>query len=110
MINFHSITIEAKELIDVFYSPVELYLDDRGEYRNINFSNGDCADVFLTDGSQFLIQYENDQWVCRQFNPKESHAGDPVSNGRLVSVYGPYEFLEDALNDLVAKKNYISVN
>lgn len=110
MINFKSITLEAKDIIDIFHNPVELQFNDEGGARELQFYNGDCADVYLTDGSQFLIQFENGKWICREFIEREPHIDDLTNNGDLTTMYGPYELLEDALNDLIAKKNYLTLN
>ncbi len=109
MINFHSITVEARDLFNVFHNPVEIYIDEEGEIRDIEFQEGDCVDVFLTDGSQFLLQYEQEEWVCRQFisaNPRL----DPLVEGELVTVLGRYRELEEALNHLISRKNYLTLN
>jgi hypothetical protein len=104
MINFHSITIEAQELFNIFHSPGEIYVTEHGEKRDIRFQEGDCADVYLTDGSQYLIHHENGKWICRQFISRDPEIDDMANNGELVTLYGPYEELEEALVDLIADR------
>src|SRR5690625_336265 len=110
MINFQSITIEAKDIFDVFHNPVEIYINEEGDLRNIDFHDGDCADVYQTDGSQFLITLEHGKWTCRQFLEHDPHIDDITNNGNLVTAYGPYDHLDAALHDLIAKRNYITLN
>ncbi|MEX1063078.1 MAG: hypothetical protein WEC12_05705 [Balneolaceae bacterium] len=117
MINFHTITLEAHELFDpetgspnsqVCHSSVGILVNAYGETRNITFHEGDSADVILTDGTHFLMLYENGQWICCQFLPKSPVPGSYFA---LVTLYGPYPELEEALTDLVSKRNYLaSVN
>ncbi len=113
MINFHTITLEAQELYDAetgmpysvtFHNPVEMLFS---KVRNIEFSEGDSADVLLTDGSRYLIILENEKWSSSQLVSRDEEEGDP-SRVELVSLYGPYDLLEDALTDLVSKRNYLS--
>lgn len=119
MINFHTITLEAYDLYDsdtglpkseVLHNPIEILFDREGEARNINFQEGDSVDVVLTDGTQYLILYENDQWTCCQLVDKKPGKEDGMNSADLVTVFGPYEIIEEALNDLVAKRNYLTRN
>lgn len=115
MINFHTITLKAQELNDpktgvsrpeIFCSPIQILFS---RARDVIFNEGDSAEVLLTDGSRFIFLYENDSWICCQYNHKKGQ--DDVPDVDLITLYGPYELLEDALNDLISKRNYIaSVN
>ncbi|MEX1063077.1 MAG: hypothetical protein WEC12_05700 [Balneolaceae bacterium] len=113
MINFHTIKLKAKELYDpetgrpqteIFCSPVEILFS---KARAIDFHEGDSAEVLLTDGTRFLILYKKSKWICCPFDPGKTLGENPRSVD-LVVLYGPYNMFEEALNDLISKRNYIS--
>jgi|GEM_PF-2173270 len=119
MINFYSITLEAHDLYDpvsgmpnskVVKHPAQLYFNRYGEERPITFREGDCVDVVLTDRSKYLILFENGKWCSCQFVSRNNNLRRSIDEVYLVTRYGPYDSLDEALDDLVSKRNYLNLN
>lgn len=113
MINFHTITLKAQELYnidtgqpepEVFCSPVQILFS---KARHVEFCDGDRAEVLLTDGTRFIFLYENREWNCCK-SRYQYHEENSPENTDLIKIYGPYLLLEEALNDLISRRNYLS--
>ena len=106
MFNFHTISLKAREAFDPVTgeanadftcTPLDLFVR---RAHSLRFHDGDQATAHLSDGTRLDILFEEERWTCRRIESVDPELGQsiPVS----------YDRLEEALIDLLSRRNYIS--
>ena len=106
MLNFHTISLKAREAFDpetgearaeFACTPLDIFVR---HMHKLSFHEGDQATALLSDGTRLDILFEEERWKCRQLKGAGADSGETVP--------GSYDRLEEALVDLITRRNYVS--